>query len=70
MEYKDEDGNVLHGYSAHDLAELIKHQRRNNALLMWIIMVMFMFFLLSVYLLWQIESRNILANALTTLAGC
>lgn len=70
MEYKDENGNVLHGYTAHDLSELIRQQRMNNALLMWLILVLVLFFLLSIYILWQIESRDILANALATIAGC
>ena len=62
MEYKDDDGNVLYGYSQQDMNELVKHQKRNNSLLITLITILFFFFLTLAYTVYRFESGNIIAN--------
>ena len=62
MEYEDKNGKTLYGYSQQNLDETIRQQKRNNALLTWLIMVGVLFFIMALYILYRVESGNILAN--------
>ncbi len=62
MEYKDEDGKILHGYSSHDLKALVAQQKKNNGLMMGLLLLLASLLLVIVYVLYRIESGNIIAN--------
>lgn len=71
MQFKDEDGKVLYGFSQENMAELVKEQRRNNLILICLFLILVMGFMLASYILFRIDSEDMLANAIFTLAkGC
>ncbi len=67
MEFKDEGGDTVYGFvqSKKNADEIIKQQKRTNALLTWLIMVFSLFFFMSMYILYRIESGNIIANVVS-----
>ena len=61
--YKDpETKEVMYGYSQQDMNEVIKQQRRTSSALTWLILVISLFFFAGMYILYRVESGNILAN--------
>ncbi|KKM25287.1 hypothetical protein LCGC14_1596540 [marine sediment metagenome] len=64
LSYVNPNGDEVYGFtqSKKNADEIILQQKRNNALITWLIMVGALFFIMAIYILYRVESGNILAN--------
>ncbi len=64
MEYKTENGDTVYGFtqSKKNADEIIMQQKKTNIRLTMLIALMFLFFLILAYVLYRIESGDIIAN--------
>ena len=65
MQFEDNNSKILYGYSQQNLDELVRQQKKNNVLIAMLIATLFMFFIVLAYVVYRIESGNIIANIVT-----
>jgi len=74
MDYKDDGGVVLKGFSQVDLDELNKNVVRNNSLLRLQVVVFgllfFVFLLVVIWVLWQVKKYSVVTHIINSLASC
>ena len=65
MEYKDDNGKVLYGYSQIDLNNNTKAIEHQSKIIRWGVILGWAFFVVFIFILYQIMRYHILTNIVT-----